>query len=339
MKRTNSPKKNTRRTRREILLSAEFSGMPDIWTEHLCLERHTNGSITLSSRGRAVLAEVRQYRDDDDEGEGEFHLPKYIDGERVWGADCEYVFGTELVPHNDDAEVTVAAGDTESAANWLSEYGWTAKPGYQEVWARIKDALIFAPALKALKRGGRAVRSADADEVFESVGLPDEGDPWVGLIATQGVYFKGSIDDIDGESDDPEDYLVPSAPNFFARVGKKRTREIFDGAELSATERILFRAERAFHELSDWGGTDVRVYRLESHAGEVIYGVIRCSGGGYAYEEERGPLFVDLAALDKWARKLPNFFGWFPCFGATLRRLIALSRNPAAYPPRDRTRR
>ena len=196
--------------------------------------------------------------------------------------------------------------------------------------------------MKALKRGGQAARSVDADEVFRVVRLPDELNPSVGMIA-QGVYFKGSIDDIDrsmfGESDDPEDYLVPKAPKFFARLGKKRTREIFDGAELSAAERLLFRADRAFAELSDWGGTDVRVYRLESRAGEVIYGVMTCSGGGLAYEEQRGPLFVDLAALDKWARKLPNFFGWFPPFGGTLRKLIALSRNPVAYPLRDRTRR
>jgi hypothetical protein len=143
-------------------------------------------------------------------------------------------------------------------AGW---YGWTAKPGYQEAWARIQAALFFTPALKALKRGGQAARSVDADEVFQVVGLPDDVNPSVGMIA-QGVYFNGSIDDIDdsmfGDSDGPEDYLVPQARKFFARIGKKRTREIFDGAELSTAERLLFGAERAFAELSDWGGRVVR---------------------------------------------------------------------------------
>ncbi len=97
MKRTNSPRKSTRKTGPEILLSAEFSGMPDARTQHLCLERHADDRFTLSSRSYPVLAEVSQYRDDDDEGEGKFHLPKYIGGERVGRIEGEYVLGVDLL--------------------------------------------------------------------------------------------------------------------------------------------------------------------------------------------------------------------------------------------------
>ena len=39
----------------EILLSGEFYGFGDNWTEYLCLARHPDGSITLTSRARQIL--------------------------------------------------------------------------------------------------------------------------------------------------------------------------------------------------------------------------------------------------------------------------------------------
>ena len=59
----------------EILLSAEFSGAVDVWTEWLCMQQHRNGKITLSSRGHEYLAEAAEYVDED----GNENLPSEID--------------------------------------------------------------------------------------------------------------------------------------------------------------------------------------------------------------------------------------------------------------------
>src|SRR5262249_43396268 len=46
-----------------VLLSGEFYGFVDSWTEYLCLARHPDGSITLTSRSREILAESGRYRE------------------------------------------------------------------------------------------------------------------------------------------------------------------------------------------------------------------------------------------------------------------------------------
>ena len=47
----------------EVLLEGEFCGMHDFWTEYLCLTRNPDGSITLTSCGRQILAEAARYKE------------------------------------------------------------------------------------------------------------------------------------------------------------------------------------------------------------------------------------------------------------------------------------
>jgi hypothetical protein len=121
----------------EILLVAEFSGMLDAWPEHLCIEKNADGTITLSSRSHPVLAEVGKFMDD----EGEVHLPEAIDGVRVGGYEGDYVVGEDLVPHGDEAEITLSVGQEQEAEAWLRDHGWEKKGGYDEAWRRIQWAL------------------------------------------------------------------------------------------------------------------------------------------------------------------------------------------------------
>jgi hypothetical protein len=121
----------------EILLVAEFSGALDAWPEHLCIERNTDGTITLSSRSRAIIGEVSQYMDDD----GEVILPEAIDGQRVFGYDGEYVIGEELLPVDDEAEITLTVGAEADAKKWLAERGWNKKEGFETAWKQIAAAL------------------------------------------------------------------------------------------------------------------------------------------------------------------------------------------------------
>ena len=46
----------------EILISEKFYGVLDTWTEYLCLAQNPDGSITLSSRSREILAEAARYK-------------------------------------------------------------------------------------------------------------------------------------------------------------------------------------------------------------------------------------------------------------------------------------
>jgi hypothetical protein len=133
------------------------------------------------------------------------------------------------------------------------------------------------------------------------------------------------------ESEDPEDYLIPQAPKFFQTIGKERTQAIFGGANLTNDERTLFRAERAFNEWCDGGGQDIRIYRLVDSNGKAIYGAVRSIGSSYSYEAQMGPLFPELAAADAWARKDPDFFGWFWYGGGTLEQMIAAAQDPTAF--------
>jgi hypothetical protein len=192
--------------------------------------------------------------------------------------------------------------------------------------------------IRQVQKGGRAAARVDADEVFRLAGLPDEFDTSIGFVA-QGVYFNGDLE-LDRSmlrpGGNPEDYLIPQAPKFFSRISRKRIRAIFDDDELTEKELIPFRAERALALWSDWGGRDVRVYRIMGSGGDVVYGVVVSGGGGYEYEESFGPVFADLAAVDTWARRLSNFYGWFPYGGGDLAGMIASAKKPGAFSLKDR---
>lgn len=121
-----------------VLAKAEFCGAIDCWTEFLCLQENPDGTITLSSCSRKMLAEARDYSDED----GEQSLPEYIDGERVWGVDGDFVVGEQLVPHSDDAVVILSHGDVEEARVWLEDRGWRNKDGFSSAWAEIKRSLV-----------------------------------------------------------------------------------------------------------------------------------------------------------------------------------------------------
>jgi hypothetical protein len=121
----------------EILLSGEFYGAIDSWTEFLCLERHLDGTITLSSRGHQILGETMPYSDED----GNLSLPPILNGQVVGGHEGDYVIGTELVPHGQGAEVTISVEQIEFAVRWLEDRGWNRMPGCGAAWCRIQAAL------------------------------------------------------------------------------------------------------------------------------------------------------------------------------------------------------
>ena len=83
-----TPKEKFRRERQgkkraqlhEIILSGEFYGFVDSWTEYLCLERNPDGSITLTSRSREILAQSGRYKE-------RGWLPATIRRKEVWGYD------------------------------------------------------------------------------------------------------------------------------------------------------------------------------------------------------------------------------------------------------------
>jgi hypothetical protein len=75
---------------------------------------------------------------DDD---GEVSLPVAIDGVRVGGCEGDYVVGEDLVPIDDEAEITLPVGATTDAEEWLVAREWDTKAGYKDAWERIATAL------------------------------------------------------------------------------------------------------------------------------------------------------------------------------------------------------
>ena len=128
----------------EILMSNEFSTMMSTWSEYLCLER-TEDQVVLSSRGYEVLAELSQYAVETEDGDTEYKIPDFIDGQPVVGQEDEYIVGGELVLHDDGAEITLEARDYEAAKYWLAERGWDHKKGFADAWRRITEALDRLP--------------------------------------------------------------------------------------------------------------------------------------------------------------------------------------------------
>jgi hypothetical protein len=100
----------TRKTEQfDVLISGEFYGATDSWTEYLCLARKADGSITLTSRAREILAEAARYRERD-------YLPATILRREVFGFDGDYVVGQRLLPHDGGAELTVSLNQFDVAA-------------------------------------------------------------------------------------------------------------------------------------------------------------------------------------------------------------------------------
>src|SRR5438128_1728911 len=97
-------KKRDKSTEFEILLSGGFWGAHDFWTERLCMERHPNRSVTLSSRSNEILAEAGRYID---EWGHRKSLPRTINRKAVVGFDGDYVVGEKLLPHDGAAVITV----------------------------------------------------------------------------------------------------------------------------------------------------------------------------------------------------------------------------------------
>ena len=124
-----------------VLLKGEFSSVASSWTEHLCLQR-SGDHVILSSCGYEVLAEVQPFGVENADGDVEYELPDTVDGKTVVGIeDGEYVIGGDLVPHDDDAEITLEPGDIEAAREWLESREWHVKPGYEGAWREIVRAL------------------------------------------------------------------------------------------------------------------------------------------------------------------------------------------------------
>jgi hypothetical protein len=88
-----------------LILIGEFSGLLDVFSERLYLKRNRNGTLTMSSLGYEVLADVNEYADE----EGGLTVPKRIGGKYVSGTEGGYVVG-KLAPKDDDATITLSAG-------------------------------------------------------------------------------------------------------------------------------------------------------------------------------------------------------------------------------------
>jgi hypothetical protein len=121
----------------EVLTAGDFYGSVDRWTEYLCLARNADGSITLSSRSREILAEAPRYRE-------RGWLPTAIRRRAVWGLDGDYVVGTRLLLHDGDAEITLRQNQFDVAAEWLIRRKWHLQHQFGRAWARIRSAL-YAP--------------------------------------------------------------------------------------------------------------------------------------------------------------------------------------------------
>ncbi len=140
----------------EVLLSGEFWGAHDFWTEYLCMDRNKDGSITLTSRSREILAESGRYRK-------RGWLPATIRRKEVWGYDGDYVVGGRLLQHDGDAEMTVSLNQFDVAARWLIRRKWNLQPEFGEAWAQIRSAL-YAPGFFNPTKSLPTLRSIASDD-------------------------------------------------------------------------------------------------------------------------------------------------------------------------------
>jgi hypothetical protein len=126
-----APKKTAQKF--EVLITGEFYGS----VEYLCLARNADGSITLSSRSREILAEAAKYRE-------RGWLPATIRRKEVSEFDGDYAVGKRLLLHDGDAEITVSQNQFDVAAGWLVSRKWKLQHQFGRAWARIRSAL-YAP--------------------------------------------------------------------------------------------------------------------------------------------------------------------------------------------------
>jgi hypothetical protein len=122
-----------------VLLSGEFHGAVDAWTEHLCLEVRTDGRVELSSRSRELLmgygweaGEVVWPEGYDPEHADNGVLPLSVGGKAVAGTSGDFIVGENLVPHVGGSTAVFDHGQTEDARSWLASYGWWGKPGIED---------------------------------------------------------------------------------------------------------------------------------------------------------------------------------------------------------------
>ena len=139
-----------------VLLNGEFWGAHDTWTEYLCMERNKDGTITLTSRARQILAEAGRYKE-------RGWLPATIRRKEVWGYDGDYVVGQGLLPHDGDAELTVSQNQFDVAARWLIGRKWDRQPDFGQAWARIRSAL-YSPEFFGLSKPLRSLDSHSGEE-------------------------------------------------------------------------------------------------------------------------------------------------------------------------------
>lgn len=135
----------------KVLLTAEFHGAMDTWTEYLCIQAFPNSQIELSSRSREALmgygwsaGEIiwpESYDPDDEESEGCDVVPVSVAGKPVIGRDGDFFVGETLLPHADDAVAIFSRGQANDARRWLKAYGWADKRGFAAAWETIEKAL------------------------------------------------------------------------------------------------------------------------------------------------------------------------------------------------------
>ena len=194
----------------------------DCWTEHLCLERHEDGSITLSIRSHKILAEAHDYMDED----GERQLPDSINGKAVYGVEGDYVLGDDLLVRDDESEVNLRRGKLKEARDWLENRGWVQQPEFDEAWLAIRAALLYTASdvRKLLKRPrvtpGSSRRSREI--VIQYEGLPETGFGWFELVFLE---WNGGGYSIYRRSD--EDWGSESATRAANRTGRLNWRAVY----------------------------------------------------------------------------------------------------------------
>jgi|SRR5271166_1137149 len=151
-----------------ILGPLEFHGAIDAWTEYLCIERLTDGSLELSSRSRELLGYCGDWRlgevvwpegyspDADDPDQDVDVLPLTVAGKLVWGRDRDGVVGHKLFPHSNDAVAVFRRGQSRDARVWLEDYGWSRAPSFEAAMEMINAALSTGGSRRNVGRTGNA---------------------------------------------------------------------------------------------------------------------------------------------------------------------------------------
>jgi hypothetical protein len=248
----------------EILITGEFYGSVDSWTEYLCVARNADGSITLSSRSREVLAEAAKYRQ-------RGWLPATIRRKEVEGYDGDYVVGKRLFLQDGKAEVTVRQNQFDVAVEWLMRRKWHSQAQFEEAWAQIRAAL-YSPTFFSMSRRLPLFPSATSDHPWKegwstnATAYPDKGsegtqsqarsvkpreivircpgppEPWVVWLeivfiewsaASYSVYARTG-EAVDGGKESPG--LMPPTPGRLSWRTVLNFVESYDLADLSGVE-------------------------------------------------------------------------------------------------------